>query len=46
VGSQSEAELLQKIVELEKIITGARATYTQIRSTSDELSDILGGAES
>jgi SNF2 family DNA or RNA helicase len=42
VGSRSEAELLQKIAQLEKIINNARATYTQIRAASDELSDILG----
>ncbi len=46
VGSRSEAELLQKIAQLEKIINSARATYTQIRAASDELSDILDGAES
>ena len=45
VGSRSEAELLQKIAQLEEIITGARAAYTQIRAASDELSDILDGAE-
>lgn len=38
VGSQSEAELLQKIAELESIIGKAHGTYQKIRDASDELS--------
>ena len=41
-GSRSEAELLQKIAELEALIDGARATYEQIRTASDELSGWAG----
>ncbi len=41
-GSRSEAELLRKIAELEALIVGARRTYEQIRTASDELSEWAG----
>jgi superfamily II DNA or RNA helicase len=41
-GSRSEAELLRKIAELEALIAGARHTYEQIRTASDELSEWAG----
>lgn len=40
-GSQSEAELLTKIAELEAMLDGAEATYQEIRAASDELSVLL-----
>jgi Zn-dependent M32 family carboxypeptidase len=39
--SRSEAELLQMIANLNKVLEGARKTYEEVRSTSDELSDWL-----
>jgi hypothetical protein len=41
-GSRSEAELLQKIAELETLIGHARTSYEHIRVTSDELSELIG----
>jgi hypothetical protein len=41
-GSRSEAELQRKIAELEALIGGARHTYEQIRTASDELSEWAG----
>lgn len=41
-GSHSEAELLRKIAELEAILDQTRASYEQIRLTSDELSGLIG----
>ncbi len=41
-GSQSEAEFLQNLTALETLLEQAQQTYTQIRATSDELSDLLG----
>jgi SNF2 family DNA or RNA helicase len=40
-GSKSEAELLQMIAQLETLLDQAQQTYHEIRSTSDELSDLL-----
>jgi SNF2 family DNA or RNA helicase len=40
-GSQSEAELLQMIAELEAVLDRAQQSYQKIRSTSDELSALL-----
>jgi SNF2 family DNA or RNA helicase len=39
--SQSEAELAQMVAELEKILAQAQVTYQEIRSASDELSDLI-----
>lgn len=40
-GSQSEADLLHMLAELEAILDRSRQTYQEIRSASDELSDLL-----
>ncbi len=40
-GSQSEAELLNMIAELENILARAKGTYNEVRDASDELSDLL-----
>jgi SNF2 family DNA or RNA helicase len=39
--SRSEEELLQMIVDLNRVLEGAVKTYEEVRSTSDELSDWL-----
>jgi SNF2 family DNA or RNA helicase len=41
-GSRSEAELLQRIAELEALINRARDSYEQIKGTSDDLSELIG----
>lgn len=40
-GSQSEADLLHMLAELEAVLDRSRQTYQDIRSASDELSDLL-----
>ena len=44
-GSQSEAELHQKIVDLEGIIDDAFVNYQKIKATSDRLSDLIDGRQ-
>ena len=40
-GSQSEAELAQMVAELELLLDQAQVSYAQIRTASDELSDLI-----